>query len=79
MRPKANLSEQENCCQERQKHATVTCRMMGPDGVSSCSRIGQRLFMFLMKCLNEYLGKTMFKQNPGKYLVYTLGRIEVRR
>lgn len=58
-------------------NATVTCRMMGPDGVSYCSRIGQRLFMFLMKCLDEYLGKTTFKRNPGKYLVNILGRIEV--
>lgn len=60
-------------------NTTVTCRKMGPDGVPSCSRIGQRLFMFLIKHLGEYLGKTIFKPNSGKYLVYTLGRIEVRR
>lgn len=59
-------------------NATVTCRMMGPDGVSSCSRISQSLFTFLIKHLGEYLGKTIFKPNSGKYLVYNLGRIEVR-
>lgn len=59
-------------------NATVMCRMMGPDGVTSCGRIGQRLIMFVIKHLGEYLGKTVFKPN-SKYFIYTLGRIEVRK
>lgn len=48
-------------------NATVTCRKMGPDGVSSCSRVGQGLFMFLIKHRGEYLEKTIFKPDSGKY------------
>lgn len=60
-------------------NATVTHRMVGPEGAASCSRISQRLLVFLMKHLGEYLGKTILRPNSGKCLIYTLGRIEVKK
>lgn len=60
-------------------NATVTHRMVGPEGAASCSRISQRLLVFLMKHLGEYLGKTILRPNSGKCLICTLGRIEVKK
>lgn len=60
-------------------HTTVTDRMVGPDKAASHSRIGQRLLMFLMKFLGEYLGKTIHRPNSVMCLIYALDRIEVRK
>lgn len=38
-------------------NATIAHRMFGPDGAASHGGIGQRLLMFLMRHLGEYLEK----------------------